>query len=73
MPSGVVHRIRFHRLVTATHAGVSWRTVQRARAPGALIPRMHVAPVEKIRTALQAEGIEFLQNSNGQGVRLRRR
>jgi hypothetical protein len=34
---------------------------------------MHVAPVEKIRTALQAEGIEFLQNSNGQGVRLRRR
>jgi hypothetical protein len=34
---------------------------------------MHIATLEKIRAALEAAGIEFLQNTGGVGVRLRRR
>jgi hypothetical protein len=34
---------------------------------------MHTATLDKIRRALEAAGIEFLQNANGTGVRLRRR
>jgi predicted transcriptional regulator len=59
----------------ASKAGVSWRTIQRAEAAGNQVPRMHIATVEKIQGALEAEGIEFLragQRSNG-GPGIRRR
>jgi ribosome-binding protein aMBF1 (putative translation factor) len=59
----------------ASRAGVSWRTIQRAEAAGDQVPRMHIATVEKIQGALEAEGIEFLragQRSNG-GPGIRRR
>ena len=56
----------------ATRAGVSWRTIQRAEAAGAGVPRMHIATLEKIRAALEAAGIEFTQNAGGTGIRLRR-
>jgi predicted transcriptional regulator len=57
-------------------AGVSWRTVQRAEAAGASVPRMHIATVEKLQRALEDGGIEFLQasqRSNGGGAGIRRR
>jgi DNA-binding XRE family transcriptional regulator len=59
----------------ASRAGVSWRTIQRAEAAGDQVPRMHIATVEKIQGALEAEGVEFLragQRSNG-GPGIRRR
>jgi hypothetical protein len=59
----------------AADAGVAWRTIQRAEAAGDRVPRMHIATVEKIRGALEAGGIEFLQagqRSNGSaGIRRR--
>jgi predicted transcriptional regulator len=61
--------------ILASKAGVSWRTIQRAEAAGNQVPRMHIATVEKIQGALEAEGIEFLragQRSNG-GPGIRRR
>jgi predicted transcriptional regulator len=60
----------------ARQAGVSWRTVQRAEAAGASVPRMHIATIEKLQRALEDGGIEFLQasqRSNGGGVGIRRR
>ena len=60
----------------ARRAAVSWRTIQRAEAAGAEVPRMHIATLEKIRAALESGGIEFLQasqRSNGGGPGIRRR
>jgi hypothetical protein len=60
----------------ARRAGVAWRTIQRAELAGSAVPRMHIATLEKIRDALEAGGIEFLQasqRSNGGGPDIRRR
>jgi ribosome-binding protein aMBF1 (putative translation factor) len=64
--------LRWSAAQLARAAGTSWRTVQRAESATG-IPNMHTATLDKIRRALEAERIEFLQNQNGQGVRLRRR
>jgi transcriptional regulator with XRE-family HTH domain len=77
MPTGEQIRaaralLRWSAAQLARAAGVSWRSVQRAESAVG-VPRMHTATLDAIRRALDAEGIEFLQNSNGQGVRLRRR
>jgi len=77
MPTGEQIRaaralLRWSAAQLARAAGVSWRSVQRAESAVG-IPRMHTATLDAIRRALEFEGIEFLQNSNGQGVRLRRR
>jgi hypothetical protein len=37
------------------------------------VPQVQVGTLERIRAALEAEGIEFTQNAGGLGVRLRRR
>jgi lambda repressor-like predicted transcriptional regulator len=57
----------------AKNAGVAWRTAQRA-LQGEGVPRMHVATLERIRNALEAAGIVFLDpnTAGGVGVRMRR-
>jgi len=77
MPTGEQIRaaralLRWSAVQLARRAGVSWRSVQRAESAVG-VPAMHTMTLNKVREALTAEGIEFLQNSNGQGVRLRRR
>jgi transcriptional regulator with XRE-family HTH domain len=57
----------------ARRAGISPRTVARAEASDG-VPRMHIDTLEKIKSALETGGIEFIHNANGGlGVRLRRR
>lgn len=57
----------------AQEARVAWRSVQRAEASEGVPPNMNMATLNKIRTALEAAGVSFLQRSNGGvGVRLRR-
>lgn len=57
----------------ARRADVSWRTIQRAEAAGAAVPRMHVDTIDKITRALEAGGIEFLRGSEHGGPGIRRR
>jgi ribosome-binding protein aMBF1 (putative translation factor) len=60
-------------ITTLAHAAkVATRTVTRAEATEEL-PDMRTSTLRRIRQALEAEGIEFTQNANGMGVRLRRR
>jgi ribosome-binding protein aMBF1 (putative translation factor) len=56
----------------AQAAGVAARTITRAEAAEDL-PDMRTSTLRRIRQALEGEGIEFTQNANGTGVRLRRR
>jgi predicted transcriptional regulator len=60
----------------ANRAGCSWQSVRRAEASGDAVPRMHIATLEKIKAALEAGGIEFLQPgqrsiNGGAGIRRR--
>jgi hypothetical protein len=57
----------------ATEAKVGWRTVARAEASEGVPPNMNMSTLTKIRNALEAAGVEFLQRTNGGvGVRMRR-
>jgi transcriptional regulator with XRE-family HTH domain len=56
----------------ARAAGTSVRTITRAESSED-VPDMRVSTLRRIRQALEAEGVEFTQNANGMGVRLRRR
>lgn len=55
----------------ASRAGVSVPTIKRCESEGENIPVVSSETQQKIRTVLEAEGIEFLpENGGGPGVRL---
>ncbi|MCO6178348.1 helix-turn-helix transcriptional regulator [Ciceribacter sp. RN22] len=55
----------------AGRAGVSVPTIKRCESEGENIPVVSSETQRKIRTVLEAEGIEFLpENGGGPGVRL---
>lgn len=55
----------------ASRAGVSVPTIKRCESEGENIPVVSSETQRKIRTVLEAEGIEFLpENGGGPGVRL---
>lgn len=55
----------------ASRAGVSVPTIKRCESEGQNIPVVSSETQQKIRTVLEAEGIEFLpENGGGPGVRL---
>jgi DNA-binding LacI/PurR family transcriptional regulator len=64
--------LRWSAAELARRARVSPTTVARCEAADG-VPRVQVGTLERIRAALEAEGIEFTQNAGGLGVRLRRR
>jgi transcriptional regulator with XRE-family HTH domain len=77
MPTGEQIRaaralLRWSAAELARRAHVSPTTIARCEAADG-VPRVQVGTLERIRAALEAEGIEFQQNAGGFGVRLRRR
>ena len=63
------------RLTTAQLArlsGVAPSTIARCERVDGL-PPVSIRTLEKIKTALEAAGVEFIAGNNGPGIRLRRR
>jgi predicted transcriptional regulator len=57
----------------AEHAGVTWKTIQRFETIEG-VPPNRSGTLDKVRAALEAQGIEFLGDpETSPGVRLRRK
>jgi len=54
-------------------ARVAATTISRCERGSGVPSRVTIATLNKIREALEAEGVEFISGGNGPGVRLRRR